>query len=206
MSWTSSELICAPRSSLTDSNLGLTKLSTRIADLGDLVTFQNTFSPRASMASSTRVVSEAPRFPTLSLSDSMRALPTGRLAGNRPFARVSSAPAAMAHTGPGTSANRVASGLCTRFSIPPNHNDILEELSQSGSLLSSPTITPPPARSGFSRSKTGAVRIAVSPNDGPNHTALEIMAARNCLARCESWAPVTLTSPVYLQRCLSCPI
>ena len=175
---------------LISSNLGLTKLSTKISDLRDLVTLPISFSPRVSTTVPKRMVSESPRFPESSAHELARGPPPSRSLGfgARQFTRVSSAPATMAHAisanAPMIGPARAPSGLGARFSLPAQDGDIQEEGSSADSLQSSPILTPPNTRSAFSRSKTGAVKMNSLIDAGIPQTSIEIMAARNSLTKC----------------------
>jgi hypothetical protein len=147
------------------------------------------FSPRIPATTPTRMVSESTRYTQPSLYEATRRPPPNApfSIGSRPFTRVSSAPATMAHpiasSAPRVGTIRAPSGLGARFSIPSQNGDIQEEASPASSLLSSPVLSPPGPRSAFSRSKTGAIEMNSSLDAGINQTSVEIMAARNSLTR-----------------------
>ncbi|KAK8847615.1 hypothetical protein IAR55_005474 [Kwoniella newhampshirensis] len=145
---------------------GLTKLSTKISDLRDLVTLPSTYSPQARLAPSRP---PAPYYPNLSPAPG---LPTN----GRSFSRVSSAPAASSFFSTlQPRSNRAASGLAALSHTPasPTATETSEDgensITSSRVLLASPSLPSPSTgtlgdqrQRSFGRSKTGAVSFESS--------------------------------------------
>jgi hypothetical protein len=192
--------VCAVISAEDISNLGLKSLSTKIADLRDLVTLPSPYSPFTS--TSTLRAPPSPHSPVPEHSRLSSA--SGHLlASARSFTRTSSAPASSAyfntfHSLPGA-INRAPSDL--RADPAPPGSPTLTETSEDGAddrpanprgLLASPSLpVPRNAISGasqtrlrsFGRSKTGAVHP--SPGAGPGRLSAKdicIYAGLNALS------------------------
>ncbi|ORY21739.1 hypothetical protein BCR39DRAFT_552915 [Naematelia encephala] len=161
------------QNSLYLAGKGLTVLSTKIADLRDLVTLPSSFSPRAT----------ATQRPAASPTASPVASPfapspgTGGFAGNaRSFSRTVSAPASAANfrngvLAPNPTSVRILSGL--RGEGPLLHSPALTETSEpetsSPHLLASPSFPAPghlsplgQRNSSWGRSKTGALHFGTA--------------------------------------------
>ena len=186
----------------TDSdarNLGLEQLSTKIADMRDLVTLSSSFSPLASTSGPPRISRgpaanvPAPSSPGIGSPHLSPALSPGAgplSANSRSFSRVVSAPASSASFSSGLSLprsglGRTPSGLGSN--VVTFERESVGSHSPASTLLDSPDLQSPvavgkPMRRQISRSKTGAVAFG-SPRQS-SISSVEILAASNMLSRC----------------------
>ena len=181
----------------------LTSLSTKIAELRDLVTLPSSFSPSASTSSQARPrPTLSPQPPINFDADSAHLSPgnTGHYSGNgRPFVRIASAPAAAAAfqafnaAGPSVRGPRypglaAAPHLQASPTLTETSEDGQDTLRATnaqrpaaGALQASPSLAAPRSRS-FARSKTGAANLSPAA-PGPRIRDLHIYANSNLLTR-----------------------